>query len=365
MRVTSRTRPYAPKDESIKLRRTIEFDVAGMITQDLVDRRGNLDGSQIESPSTSKTTRPSSVLRGVHAEDASLLVRHALRHSFISSLGRGQTSRRWEALDSRSTMQGLARELAAVRLELDHRVAATTTAAADAVSRHRRRFDPSTVVGRPALGNRRVGRTCRRDQPDRCGDAGAISRSATREARGARGRGDPAGETTIRRGARGRAPHRRASMRPSVAEQPTRCTPSSATAPDALLTVRVCSSPPHLTRRRRRRRRRLHDAVRSPDSTLTLIVGDVQGKGIEAATLTALARHTLRAGALDGHGPARLLTHLNKTLLYGQQEQAAAGREQPMRFVTAAAARLTPSTTAVFDLAVLAPVPPHSWCGAM
>jgi serine phosphatase RsbU (regulator of sigma subunit) len=84
-----------------------------------------------------------------------------------------------------------------------------------------------------------------------------------------------------------------------------------------------------------------YDAVRTGDS-VTLIVGDVQGKGIDAATLTSLARHTLRAGALGGHSPAELLRHLNTALLYGQEEQLAGGGDSVLRFVTAAAARLEP-----------------------
>ena len=85
-----------------------------------------------------------------------------------------------------------------------------------------------------------------------------------------------------------------------------------------------------------------YDAVRTGD-TVTLIVGDVQGKGIDAATLTSLARHTLRAGALAGQRPAELLAHLNTALLYGQQEQLAAGDDLMLRFVTAAVARLEPA----------------------
>ncbi|MEY2403904.1 MAG: hypothetical protein QOD38_1455 [Acidimicrobiaceae bacterium] len=84
-----------------------------------------------------------------------------------------------------------------------------------------------------------------------------------------------------------------------------------------------------------------YDAVRTGDTT-TLIVGDVQGKGVEAATLTSLARHTLRAGALDGQRPAELLRHLNTALLYGQEEQLAGGHDQILRFVTAVAARVEP-----------------------
>lgn len=81
-----------------------------------------------------------------------------------------------------------------------------------------------------------------------------------------------------------------------------------------------------------------YDAVRAADgSASTLIIGDVQGKGVEAATLTALARHTLRGAALRGQGPVQLLLELNAALLYGQAEEEAAGNVTP-RFVTAAVA---------------------------
>ena len=82
------------------------------------------------------------------------------------------------------------------------------------------------------------------------------------------------------------------------------------------------------------------DAIRESDQAITLIVGDVQGKGVEAATLTSLARHTLRAGALAGRSPVELLDDLNAALLYGQAEQLQAGRDPVLRFVTAVVARL-------------------------
>ena len=95
-----------------------------------------------------------------------------------------------------------------------------------------------------------------------------------------------------------------------------------------------------------------YDAVRTGDS-VTLIVGDVQGKGVDAATLTSLARHTLRAGALVGHRPSELLGHLNLALLYGQEEQLAMGGNDILRFVTAVVARLDPNDAGDgFDLTV-------------
>jgi serine phosphatase RsbU (regulator of sigma subunit) len=46
-----------------------------------------------------------------------------------------------------------------------------------------------------------------------------------------------------------------------------------------------------------------------------LVVGDVTGKGIEAAAITALARYTTRAAALLGKGPADVLRTLNQVML--------------------------------------------------
>lgn len=45
-----------------------------------------------------------------------------------------------------------------------------------------------------------------------------------------------------------------------------------------------------------------------------LSLGDVQGKGVEAATITALARHTIRAYAVENHSPAAILRNLNTVL---------------------------------------------------
>jgi serine phosphatase RsbU (regulator of sigma subunit) len=51
----------------------------------------------------------------------------------------------------------------------------------------------------------------------------------------------------------------------------------------------------------------------------TVVIGDVTGKGIEAATLTAMARHSLRASALLGLSPGASLALLNRLLL--EQEE--------------------------------------------
>ena len=48
------------------------------------------------------------------------------------------------------------------------------------------------------------------------------------------------------------------------------------------------------------------------------VIGDVSGKGPEAAAIAGLARHTLRALALQERSPRRLLTALHDTLLLGE-----------------------------------------------
>jgi serine phosphatase RsbU (regulator of sigma subunit) len=57
-----------------------------------------------------------------------------------------------------------------------------------------------------------------------------------------------------------------------------------------------------------------YDVFRSGDGAWTAIVGDVTGKGPEAAAVTALARHTLRTAALLNDDPAKNLALLNQAL---------------------------------------------------
>jgi serine phosphatase RsbU (regulator of sigma subunit)/PAS domain-containing protein len=54
--------------------------------------------------------------------------------------------------------------------------------------------------------------------------------------------------------------------------------------------------------------------ARSP-SEWALVVGDVSGKGAEAAAITALARYTLRAAALEAGPPSVALQRLNQAML--------------------------------------------------
>ena len=86
-----------------------------------------------------------------------------------------------------------------------------------------------------------------------------------------------------------------------------------------------------------------YDVLRAPGGGAVLVVGDVQGKGVEAATLTSTARHTLRAAALAGARPADMLDQLNRALLYGHAERMQATGEPTVRFVTASVVWLAPT----------------------
>ncbi|MBT8207059.1 MAG: SpoIIE family protein phosphatase, partial [Acidimicrobiia bacterium] len=57
-----------------------------------------------------------------------------------------------------------------------------------------------------------------------------------------------------------------------------------------------------------------YDVVEAEDGSWYVIIGDVQGKGVKAATLIGLARHTLRSAILRLESPAAALKTLNRAL---------------------------------------------------
>lgn len=75
-----------------------------------------------------------------------------------------------------------------------------------------------------------------------------------------------------------------------------------------------------------------YDAVPRPDGSIALLIGDVCGRGAEAAALTGLARHTLRTLLEEGTDAGTSLMRLNRAL---RQEGAS-------RFLTAVVTTLTP-----------------------
>ena len=81
-----------------------------------------------------------------------------------------------------------------------------------------------------------------------------------------------------------------------------------------------------------------------------VVVGDVCGKGVEAATVTGLARHTLRSSAMEHASPATVLSHLNDVLV---QVGAEGHTEAEPRFCTVCLARVevtSPGATVTLSL---------------
>jgi PAS domain S-box-containing protein len=76
-----------------------------------------------------------------------------------------------------------------------------------------------------------------------------------------------------------------------------------------------------------------YDLFALDDGAWILVIGDVQGKGAEAAAVTALARYTVRAVAGRSSSPATTLAALNDEMLRQNRDR---------RFVTAVLARLEP-----------------------
>ncbi len=84
-----------------------------------------------------------------------------------------------------------------------------------------------------------------------------------------------------------------------------------------------------------------YDAFALGEGAWGLAIGDVCGKGVDAAALTALARHTVRAAAQTTESPAAVLAALNHAVL---------AESRPGQFLTAAFGRLVPRTGGGFRL---------------
>jgi serine phosphatase RsbU (regulator of sigma subunit) len=54
-----------------------------------------------------------------------------------------------------------------------------------------------------------------------------------------------------------------------------------------------------------------YDVVRLDHGNILIVVGDVSGRGLEAATMMAALRYSARAYAVEGHSPATILTKLS------------------------------------------------------
>ncbi|WP_431987271.1 PP2C family protein-serine/threonine phosphatase [Streptomyces griseoflavus] len=75
-----------------------------------------------------------------------------------------------------------------------------------------------------------------------------------------------------------------------------------------------------------------YDAFFQPDGSLLTVIGDVTGHGLHAAVVMGQLRTALRAYAVDGAGPAEILTRLHRMLRH----------QQPDLYATALIARFRP-----------------------
>jgi serine phosphatase RsbU (regulator of sigma subunit) len=76
-----------------------------------------------------------------------------------------------------------------------------------------------------------------------------------------------------------------------------------------------------------------YDLINTVENGWVCAIGDVRGKGVEAASVTALARYTIRAVTLKDDRPSEVLAALNEAMLRQLPED---------RFSTAACVRLEP-----------------------
>ncbi|MGH3112835.1 MAG: PP2C family protein-serine/threonine phosphatase, partial [Gaiellaceae bacterium] len=78
-----------------------------------------------------------------------------------------------------------------------------------------------------------------------------------------------------------------------------------------------------------------YDVFRTGPGDWAVVIGDVCGKGADAAALTALVRYTIRAAAVQARKPKRVVAALNDAILRQRQER---------EFCTIAYARVRPET---------------------
>jgi PAS domain S-box-containing protein len=81
-----------------------------------------------------------------------------------------------------------------------------------------------------------------------------------------------------------------------------------------------------------------YDLINTVEDGWLCAIGDVRGKGVEAASVTALARYTIRAVTLKDDRPSEVLAALNEAMLRQLPED---------RFCTAACVRLEPQDGSV------------------
>ncbi len=80
-----------------------------------------------------------------------------------------------------------------------------------------------------------------------------------------------------------------------------------------------------------------YDVFPTGDEGWAAVIGDVCGKGAEAAALSALARHTIRAANVNLRKPRRILAFLNQLVLQGDSQRFITVAYCRIRFVEGAA----------------------------
>jgi len=91
-----------------------------------------------------------------------------------------------------------------------------------------------------------------------------------------------------------------------------------------------------------------YDVFQTRDGAWAVVLGDVCGKGVHAATVTALARYTVRAAAMQDPSPASVLRALNEAIV----------RQHPDRYCTAVYARVEPDAGPAVTVCVGGHLPP-------
>lgn len=97
-----------------------------------------------------------------------------------------------------------------------------------------------------------------------------------------------------------------------------------------------------------------YDAFALSDGRVAFVVGDVSGKGAEAAGFTSMAKYMLRAFAMRNPSPSSVLYHLNNALVQGYQDEV---------FTTVVYGLLDPDTC-VARVAIGGHPPPVVWRAA-
>ncbi len=90
-----------------------------------------------------------------------------------------------------------------------------------------------------------------------------------------------------------------------------------------------------------------YDVFKTGRGTWGIVVGDVCGKGAEAARLTALARYTVRAASMQTRAPSGILTILNEALV---RQSASEGERHDARFASVVYASLRRSPVVALTL---------------